>query len=381
MKLFFSLTKARNVHEGITKMAIEISKRTPNSIDLYGDALLYRHDDIKKMNDYYKVTFPNVSVQTKKVFVPSRLLFPMLDSCKKNIFFHDKKEKDDIKVYFYNFIPNIKCKAKKVLIIHDLTPVYDISKSKRRRKTFLKQYIYSANKANLIFTDSEYSKKEIIKYCNVPDSKIIVNYCGVDKEYYKKEFSKDELERIREKYNLPNKYIFFVGQPRRNKNLLNLIEGYSLLDEDTKKEFGLVLANSTEELENKVKELGLNNVKLLHGIDGDDIVACYKMSSLVSLISTSEGFGLPLVEAMCCGIPTITSNVSCLPEVAGGASILVDPYNVKSISNGLKEALTNDKLREELIQKGFERIKDFDWDKTAKTFYDGIERVKNGNTK
>ena len=212
----------------------------------------------------------------------------------------------------------------------------------------------------------------------IDSNKVIVNYCGIDRKKFDYLYNIEQCEKIRKKYNLPCKYILFVGQARKNKNLINLVKGYANLKSYLKEEYHLVLANSNLEIEQLVETLNLSDkIHMLNGIDDSDLCCVYKMSSLVALISLSEGFGLPLIESMYCGIPTITSNISCMPEITSGASFLIDPYDIDSISLGITECLTNYELRENLIKSGNERVKEFDWQKTARNFIDVIERLNN----
>ena len=114
---------------------------------------------------------------------------------------------------------------------------------------------------------------------------------------------------------------------------------------------------------------------LLDGIDNGDIAAVMQCAGALMLVSTSEGFGLPLVEAMAAGVPAVTSGVSCLPEVAGGAALLADPYSEQSIADCMARVMTDEPLREELIAKGKERAKAFTWENTANVFVKEIGKL------
>ena len=375
----FSLTKARNVQEGITRYIIELSKRNIN-FNLIGEAFLPYNTKKEDAYKYYKKYFELDNLILKKTPLPMRYLTNIIDDY-KNHFLNINKffgTKPVVRVYFYNFVSHFKQNNKVVLVIHDLTLLHDKTISEKERRRVRKQYLYSANKANLIFTDSNYSKQDIISTLGIDEKKVKVNYCGVNLEKYNINIAMDDKLRVIRKYNLPEKYILFVGQPRINKNLPNLLYAYSKLPNQIKKEYSLVLANSTKDLEKLSYKLDIhNNCRFLNGIDEEDIVIVYKLSSLLSLISFSEGFGLPLVEAMACGIPTITSNCSCMPEIVNNASLLINPYDVNDISKGLQMVLLDTDLRKKLINNGYERIKMFNWDNTARIFYKEIERLIN----
>ena len=229
-------------------------------------------------------------------------------------------------------------------------------------------YKNTVKNADVIFTVSRHSENEILSYYPMAKGKIAVNYPGVDVAFFAEPSSKEKCAEVKEKYNTGEMYFLFVGQDRENKNLARLLNAYALLPEEIRKNHKLVIANHGRELKEQAEKLALPGVVLLNGIENDDIAAVVQCAGALMLVSTFEGFGLPLVEAMAAGVPAITSNVSCLPEVAGGAALLADPYSEKSIAEAMERVITDEALREELIEKGRARAKDFTWENTANTF-------------
>lgn len=169
-----------------------------------------------------------------------------------------------------------------------------------------------------------------------------------------------------------NSYFLFVGRVDPRKNLSNLVEAYSLIPEAirTKKHLFLVLSGGEEDkaafkAENDII-LKDQSVHTIEGVSEDDLVQLYSSATAFVFPSLAEGFGLPIIEAMQCGCPVITSSVSCLPEIAGDAAILVDPCNVTELSGAMKAMVDPAGIRLELISRGFDQAKLFSWKNTAK---------------
>ena len=242
----------------------------------------------------------------------------------------------------------------------------------------MKRYKYAVSQADLILTLTEFSKKDIIEHFPEAEGKIKIIGCGVDTRKFLERQPEEKIKEVREKYNLPEKYILFVGQARENKNLARLLKSYSQLPNKLKEEYGLVYANTTAELNSLAERLGVQEeVRLLNGIDFEDLVAVYQGATVFSLVSLNEGFGIPLIEAMASEVPVICSNISCLPEVVGEAAITVDPYSEDEITKGLIKILSDEGLRKRLIEQGKERIKIFTWENVAQKFEQYVEELIN----
>jgi glycosyltransferase involved in cell wall biosynthesis len=227
----------------------------------------------------------------------------------------------------------------------------------------------SAKKADKIITGSEHSKKDIISILGIPEEKIKVIYIGVDEEY-KVIKDQSKLNLVKAKYGLNKKFILHVGSLNPRKNISRLIEAYNKLPLELSKEYQLVLVGGkgwrSNEIFAKIEKLGLNDKVLFTGfVEDDDLHLLMNAASLLVFPSLYEGFGIPPLEAMACGIPVVASNTSSIPEVVGDAALLFDPYNVEEMSVAIYKALTDEQLRNDLVKRGFERVKYFSWKKTA----------------
>jgi glycosyltransferase involved in cell wall biosynthesis len=185
---------------------------------------------------------------------------------------------------------------------------------------------------------------------------------------------------------LPFPYILYVGSERKRKNLERLLEAFALLKKSPDfNDLKLVKVGSPGRSETfrqmtlrKVKELGLDGEVLFvdSHIADDQLSAYYSSARVLVYPSLYEGFGLPVIEAMACGCPVITSNVSSLPEIAGDAAFLVNPYDVRDICGAIARLLTDDRLRSEFVAKGKVRARIFSWEKTARKTMNLYRRVE-----
>ena len=370
MKIAISLTRARNKREGITRYASEVylALRKVEECEVYGEAVIGLRDVRSEVKEVYGEAFPQLNVDILKTIIPMRYITQWYESgIKIPSFIGKKMGEKDLKVFFYNFIPNIKDDCKKIVVIHDLTPLHACKKDQK-----------TVDFADIIFVDSQYTRDDLIKSVNVDESKILVNYCGVDYKKFSGCIGSVTIKKVKEKYHLPNEYLLFVGQPRKNKNIEGLLKGYNLLSPRIKEKYKIVLANSNSAIHSQIKKLNLEkNVIELRGIEEEDLVAVYKQATALALISFSEGFGLPLLEAMAAGIPTIASNVSCLPEIVGDASLLCNPYDSQDICDKIHTVLTNTKIKNNLVEKGKRRAKKFSWKLTSDYFIEVIKEFAN----
>ena len=224
-----------------------------------------------------------------------------------------------------------------------------------------------------IFTISENSKKDIVNYFRIPEEKVIVTYLGIEEGFGPKD-DEEKLEVIRKRYNLPGRFILYLGVLEPRKNLVSLVKSYWDLKHNFGIEEKLVIAGKKgwgyEEVYVEVEKLKLEaEILFLDYIPEDDLPYVYNLATLLVYPSIYEGFGIPILEAMACGVPVITSNVSSMPEVAGDAAILVEPDNVVGFSNAVLRILGEEELRDSLVEKGFQRSKIFSWGNAAKATF------------
>lgn len=280
-------------------------------------------------------------------------------------------KKADVSLFF-NFIVPPGVKGKKVAVIHDMAymscPETVRGKTKRILKASMRK---SCERADKIITISEFSKTEILKYLPVEAGKIEVVPWGVNFGIYHNRYSHDEIKGTTKKYFEEEEYIFYLGTIEPRKNLERLIRAYSILCERDKNIPVLVLAGQKgwyyDEIFHSVEELHLEEkVKFLGYVPEEDAPLLLGGAKLFVFPSLYEGFGLPPLEAMACGVPVVTSNAASLPEVTYDAAVLVDPLSIESIANGMGMVLRDDQLKGKLIEKGINRAKEFTWDKSTK---------------
>lgn len=254
-----------------------------------------------------------------------------------------------------------------VFTIHDLIPLrLKHSYANKRKKLFFEYFIKPATKkAHKIITVSEYSKKTIIEWTNLPPEKIIVAPCGLSPAFIPQG----------ERYNPGFPYLLHIGNTKEHKNVSRLIKAFAEAKIDP--QFKLICTGSlSKELYSLIARLKLDHRVLVHThLTEQKLASYYRGASGVIFPSLYEGFGLPIIEGMASGTPVLTSNVTSLPEVAGDAALLIDPYSVEAISVGITQLINDSSIREKLIHKGLERVKLFCWDKTAEKIQNILDAV------
>ena len=258
--------------------------------------------------------------------------------------------------------------------------------NKRTRKMFDLSLRKSMKRSDIIVTDSEFSKSEIIKYYPQFEEKIRVVPCGVDLNKFTPEIESAEIARIKINFSIHGDYFLYLGTLEPRKNLVRLIEGYakfrekSLAEDKDKKLPYLVLAGAKgwqfDEIFEKVTNLGLeSSVIFTSYIPDEDLSPLIHGAIAFVFPSIYEGFGLPPLEAMACGTPVVVSNAASLPEVVGDCGVIVDAFDTDSIAKGLEDIFTDEFLRRKLSEKGIRRAKDFTWKRSAEILHDVYEEA------
>jgi glycosyltransferase involved in cell wall biosynthesis len=231
----------------------------------------------------------------------------------------------------------------------------------------------AARRSNCILTVSEASKRDILHLFNVAPEKIVVVYNAID-SHFSVTPSEEAVARVRERYQLDHRFVLYVGNIKPHKNLVRLIEAFDELRRGELEDLKLLIIgdqiSKLPALRRAVHRHKLHkHVRFLGYLADDQLAILYRLASVFAFPSLYEGFGLPPLEAMASGTPVVTSNVSSLPEVVGGAAVLVDPYDVDAIVDGLRRVLTNPTLAAEMRQKGIARAREFSWERSvAKTW-------------
>jgi len=228
----------------------------------------------------------------------------------------------------------------------------------------------AARRATRIMTVSESSKRDILRMVDAPADKIDVIYNAYD-ERFGVEPREEDVLRVRERYQLQDPFILYAGNVKPHKNLERLIEAFHLVRARGLDQVKLVLIGDDiskyAALRRAVHQHQLHKyVRFLGYLPEDTLAALYRLAGVFVFPSLYEGFGLPPLEAMASGTPVVTSNVSSLPEVAGDAAVLVDPYDPGAIADGIERVLTDQALRDDLRRKGLARAKQFSWDQSVR---------------
>jgi glycosyltransferase involved in cell wall biosynthesis len=223
----------------------------------------------------------------------------------------------------------------------------------------------SARRARRLIAVSAHAAAEAAQLLAVPSERIDVVYHGVDPVF--RPLPAGEIAAFRKLNQVPEQFVLFVGTLEPRKNLVRLVEAFARVDDGKTK---LVLAGGKgwlyDTLFAQVERLGLEKAVIFPGyVTSDDLPFWYNAATILAYPSIYEGFGLPVLEAQACGTPVLTSNVSSLPEAAGDAALMVDPYDVDALVGGLNRILTDESLRFELREQGLVHARRFSWPRTA----------------
>lgn len=271
-------------------------------------------------------------------------------------------------------------RGKLAVTVHDLThlvlPQFLPNKAAYLYAKFL--IGYAVRKADVVFTVSENSKRDILRFYNIPEDKIAVVYNAVDSRFVHRD--RESVCYLLDKYHIPRdkKVIMYVGNLKPHKNLPRLLEAYSKMNgrEDT----CLVLvgkAFDSEDLTPQIKALGIEDSVIKTGIIVDnELVDFYNLADLFVFPSLYEGFGIPPLEAMACGTPVVCSNNSSLPEVVGDAAYMFDPYDEKQIRDAMEKVLGDDSLAQSLVERGYKRVKLFTPERIVNTTKAVFDKIK-----
>jgi len=257
-----------------------------------------------------------------------------------------------------------------VATIHDIIPVLFPTVPKARGLRF--EFANAARFARTVITDSFYSKQDLVNRFNLPPSKVHVIYLACDQSVFNDAPADPMLHaELREKLGITRPYILHHGRVEERKNLKRLVEAYQLaLTRNSNLEFDLVLVGEFgwkhAEVVAAAQSVQAPTRVIFSGpLPDKHLAMLLKGATLVVIPSLYEGFCLPLLEAMSCGVATISSQSSCLPEISGGELSYFDPYSVEEMAASIEQALDSTSLRSKLALKGKERASSFSWNRCA----------------
>jgi glycosyltransferase involved in cell wall biosynthesis len=287
-----------------------------------------------------------------------------------------------VPVHWYNQITPFlfNREIKKVLTIHDLTPIlFPEMHTRETNLTWKSSLKFIKNRTNIMICDSVSTKNDCMKLLKIPEKRLKVIPLSADEQYKpikNKEHIRDELKR---EYNIDYPFILFVGTLEKRKNVPILLKSFYKLKK-SKLNHKLVIVGGKGWKYTRIFDLieGLNlenDVIFTDYVSDEYLVKLYNEADLFVYPSLYEGFGLPPLEAMACGCPVITSNTSSLPEVVGDAGVMVDPNDIDSLTESMIKILTDNEYREEMGRKSLERAHMFSWKKTAEETWDVYKEV------
>ena len=276
---------------------------------------------------------------------------------------------------------SLKANCKQLAVIHDINfEHHPKDVSWMVRKYYRHFFPKFAKKATRIATVSEFSKKDIVDCYKTNPSSIDVVYNGCNQAYIP--ISQDLKIKTKQTFSSGCDYFLFVGALQPRKNISRLFEAFDSFKASEKNDVKLVIVGEKYRWTKEIKETYLNmkfkeDVIFTGRLNTNDLHHVIASALAMTYIPYFEGFGIPILEAMNCDTPVITSNITSMPEVAGDAALLVDPFSIDSISEAMIYMYKDANMRLSLIEKGRKRKLDFSWDKTADALWSSIEKTLN----
>jgi glycosyltransferase involved in cell wall biosynthesis len=340
MRIGFDTTPLSSIHSGIGTYTANMLNHLQHQPDAEVIQLSHRHPHGR----YYL----NKTLWMQAV-LPLQINWLNLDIC-----------------HFTNNVAPVRLTCPMVMTIHDMTvwlhPEYHFHKRLISMRPLIP---LASHQAGAIITVSHSVKGDIVNILGIPAHKVHVIYEAPSADF--RPLPRDEsLEGVRTAYCLPERFILFVGTLEPRKNLVRLLQALAQLHHNEFVPHHLVIVGAegwkTRQIYQTIEELQLSNVVHMLGyVPQSDLIAMYNLADVLSFPSLYEGFGLPVVEAMACGTPVLTSRRGALEEVAGIAAEYVDPMDVESIARGLYRVLANPERQAELRTLGFETVRRFSW--------------------
>jgi glycosyltransferase involved in cell wall biosynthesis len=279
------------------------------------------------------------------------------------------------------FVVPLRAPCPTVVSVMDLSFITQPQTHKRFNRAYLSWLCReSCRRAARVIAISEWTKRDVVQHFGIPPEQVDVTPLGVDHDHFKPA-SPSALAAFKAQHGIGERAIIYLGSIEPRKNLTRLIEAFAILNSQFSiRNSQLFIAGSLawhyDEVLSRIEALGLaGQVKLLGRVSDDDLPKWYSACAVMAYPSLYEGFGLPPLEAMACGAPVVTSNVTSLPEVVGDAGIMVEPTEAQALAAALNRVLCDDALRAEMRAKSLARAAQFTWARTAELTMESYRKV------
>ncbi len=273
---------------------------------------------------------------------------------------------------------------RKIVTIHDMAHLALQDGMSLPKRLYARLFFWNAaHRYDRVFTDSEFSCREILHYEDIAREKVDVHYIAADTDSYRPCGDEERKREVRRLYALPEDYFLFVGNVKPNKNLRRMLEAYAIFRREgghaslaiVGKKEGLMTGEAG--MEEHVRSLGIGDHVLFTGFVADEhLPVIYSAARAFVFPSLYEGFGLPPLEAMACGCPTIVSRAASLPEVCGDAALYVDPHDSRDIAGRLREITDCPQTAQKLVERGFHQVRRFSWEDTVRGIAAVLEELR-----
>lgn len=368
-------------YSGVAEYTLELLQALLE-IDTKNQYTLFYNSFQKLDNRLPSFSQPHVKIVATRI--PNKIFnYPFLKLLGRPYFDRLTKEKVDL-----IFLPHLNFaawskKTPTVLTVHDLSFIkypefFSFRKNVWHWFLGVKRLL---KRVDHVITLAENTKADIVSYSNVSKESVSVIYSGISKVFRKLETEDSQLKTIKEKYNLPNQFLLFLGTVEPRKNLQTLIIAFELLkDSGNYPDLGLVIAGGKGWKSKPIYKQAhtsryARDIKFLDYVPAEEKVYLYNLATIFVYPSFYEGFGFPPLEAMACGIPTIVSASSSLPEVVEKSALMIDPYNARSISVAISGLLQDNELYNHFVSTSQEQAKKFSWAKAAEYYLALFERL------
>ena len=266
-------------------------------------------------------------------------------------------------------------RAKLVVTVHDLVVLKYPEYQFFTRVKHIGGWLRRLKRADAVVAISENTRRDIMEYLDIPGEKVHVIYQGYNADQFRRDVPEEDVERVLLQHHLQPPYFLYVGTLEPRKNLVRLVKAFGLVQRKNPGKIQLVLAGGKgwkyEEIFEEIRKLSLHDsVRQLGYVADEDLPGLIKGARAMVYPSLYEGFGLPPLEAMAVGTPVLTSNASSLPEVVGGAGVMVDPEDIEGMAAAMERLWTDETWRESLRVKGYQQAQQFNWDRSARETMD-----------